>query len=406
MKNLKQKETKTEKTTSNKNIGGDIVEETKSKKPAPNNIIGGEDVEEIKKKKSSFEKLTYIGTVSLKELLFFTKNLAVMLKAGTTLTEALDVLKDQSKGKLKLVLEETTQYVEKGFRFSDGLAKYPRVFSEIYINVLKIGEESGTLEDNLDYLSDQLEKSYELRAKIVGAMIYPVIVIIGALVLGLGIILFVLPKITVLFKGFDVTLPLTTRMLIAVSDFFESTGFWSVLIILGVIIFFYWLLKQKFTKPITHWIILNTPIVKNISIHANLASFCRTMGILLQSGITIDEGVNICSRTVPNYHYQKFLQYTYEKIKAGDTLAGVLAEKKKMFSGPDVQIVRVGEESGTLSDSLQYCASIHEREVDGITKNLSNVLEPLLLVTVGLMVGFLALSIITPIYSITGEFRK
>ncbi len=362
-------------------------------------------VELPKKKKGKFQKILYIGTVSIKDLLFFTKNLSVMLKAGTTLSEALAVLRDQGKSKLKMILEEVVEQVEGGHPFSEALEKHPRTFTDIYVNIVKIGEESGTLEDNLGYIAEQIDKSYQLRKKIIGAMIYPAIVIIGAIVLGLGIVLFVLPKITVLFKGFDVELPITTRILIWLSDFFQTYGFWASIGGVTGIIFFYILLRQNFIKPTTHWFFLNIPILRNITVHSNLASFCRTMGILLQSGVTIDEGINICSRTVSNYHYKKFLVETHSKVKAGDTLASSLATKKRLFSGTDVQIIKVGEESGTLSDSLQYCASIHEREVDSITKNLSTVLEPLLLISVGLMVGFLALSIITPIYSITGSIR-
>lgn len=376
--------------------------------PKPKEEQSSVDVKKVefpKKKKSKLQKLLYIGTVSVKELLFFTKNLSVMLRAGTTLSEALAVLRDQGKGKLRLILSEVVEQVEGGHPFSESLERYPRTFSEIFVNIVKIGEESGTLEDNLGYIAEQLDKSYQLRKKIIGAMIYPAIVVIGTVVLGLGIVLFVLPKITVLFKGFDIELPLTTRILIWLSDFFQAHGWGSAIGMIVAVIFIIWLLRRKFVKPVTHWLILQFPIIRNISIHANLASFCRTMSILLQSGVTIDEGIKICSRTVSNYHYKVFLAKTYEKVKAGDALAGSLAVKKRMFSGTDIQIIKVGEESGSLSDSLQYCASIHEREVDSITKNLSNVLEPLLLITVGLMVGFLALSIITPIYSITGSVR-
>ena len=364
-----------------------------------------ERVELPEKKRNIFQKMLVIGTVSMKELLFFTKNLSILLKAGTTLTEAIDVLKNQAKGKLKYVLEQVEEEIVEGHPFSEALADHKSTFSEIFVNIVCIGEQSGTLEDNLSYIAEQLDKSYQLRKKIVGAMIYPLIVIIGAVVLGIGIVLFVLPKVTVLFKGFDVELPLTTRILIWISDFFQAHGLLALIVgSVGLIVFFV-LVKQKFVKPVTHWIFLYCPVIKNISVHANLASFCRTMSILLKSGVTIDEGIKICSRTVSNYHYQKFLEKTHDKIKSGDTLAASLALKKHLFYGTDIQIVKVGEQSGSLSDSLAYCATIHEREVDSITKNLSNILEPILLVLVGLMVGFLALSIITPIYSITGSVR-
>ncbi|MFH1142364.1 MAG: type II secretion system F family protein [Candidatus Uhrbacteria bacterium] len=373
--------------------------------PKKTTINKPQKVELPKKERNIFQKMLVIGTVSMKEILFFTKNLSVLLKSGTTLTEAIEVLQQQAKGKLKYVLEQVAEQIGEGHPFSEALEDHKSTFSNIFVNIVKVGEQSGTLEDNLSYIAEQLDKSYQLRKKILGAMMYPLIVIIGATVLGLGIVLFVLPKVTNLFKGFDVELPLTTRILIAVSDFFQVHGLLALIAgLIGLIVLII-LIKQRFVKPITHWIFLYLPVVKNISIHANLASFCRTMSILLKSGVTIDEGIKICSQTVSNYHYQQFLLKTYDKIKAGDTLAGSLAVKKHLFNGTDIQIIKVGEESGSLSDSLAYCATIHEREVDSITENLSNILEPILLVFVGLMVGFLALSIITPIYSITGSIR-
>ncbi len=358
-----------------------------------------------KPKITRWQKFLYLGGVSRKEILFFTKNLAVMLKAGLTLSEALAVLRNQAKGKLKIVLTEFAEHVEKGYKFSEALEKYPKIFSEIYINIIKIGEQSGTLEENLVHIAEQLGKNWELKKKIKGAMLYPIIVLVGISILTFGITVFVLPKVTKLFRNFQVELPLTTRILIRVADFFQNYGLWAFPITFATIIFLFWFLRSNFVKPATHLFILKAPIIKNISIHLNLTIFCRTLNILLKSGVTIDEGIKICSKTVSNLYYKNFLAYAFGKIKAGGTLAGILKEKKNLFPETDVQIINVGEKSGALSESLDYCASMHENEVDSITKNLANILEPVLLIVIGCIVGFLALAIITPIYSITGQFR-
>jgi len=366
-----------------------------------------EESKKAKKKKKPRRKMKdiNIGGVSKKDILFFTKNLAVMLRAGLTLYESLDVLKDQVKGKFKTILVEVLAEVNMGHQFSSALLKYPKAFPEIYVNMVEIGEKSGRLEQNLEHIGNQLQKNSDLKKKVFGAMIYPVVILIGGIGLGLGIIIFIMPKITNLFKSFDVELPLSTRIMIGISDFFQDYTIWAWAILIFGIVFIYWFLKRKFIRPVTHWIILNFPLFGKISQHMNLAMFCRTLGTLLKSGVTIDEGIKICTKTTSNYRYKKFLIHVHERIKAGGDLTSILKQNKKLFPMIDVQIIQVGERSGTLSDSLEYCSSIHEKEVDSITKNLSTVLEPVLLIIIGVLVAFLALSIITPIYSITGEFN-
>lgn len=359
----------------------------------------------VVKKKFDWRKIMFMGTVSSDDILFFTKNLSIMLKAGSTLIEAIDVLREQAKGKFKYILNNVYQEIEKGNRFSEALSAHPSAFSEIYVNILRIGEESGELEKNLEHLANQLSKSRALRKKVVGAMIYPAVVLSGGLLLTFGISMFVLPKVTNLFKNFKVPLPWSTRLLMWVSDFFQQHGILAFSILIGSIIFLSWFLRLKIIRPATHWLFLKIPVVKGVVKNVNLAMFYRTLSILLESGVTIDDGLKICTNTVSNLYYKNFLINAHTQIKAGGKLNVVLKEEPKLFSSTDVQIIRVGEESGTLGDSLGYCSSIHEEEVDNTTKNLATILEPILLLVIGFMVGFLALSIITPIYSITGQIR-
>lgn len=380
---------------------GRFPEVKKSKKQSK---IKSEKKEQDSDDEKWYQKDISIGGVSSKDILFFTKNLSVMLQAGSTLSEALGVMQQQVDGKLKKIIKEVHKKVKKGFEFSQALGEYPKTFSGTYISVLKVGEKTGSLGKNLQYLVDQLEKTQGLKKKIIGAMFYPAVVMVGGLLVTLGIIIFILPKITSLFKSFDVELPWTTQILIKTSDLFQSHG---ILIGIGAAIvasLIFWLLKRDFVKPYTHWLILRIPVVKTISKHFNLTMFFRTLSILLRSGITIDEGLKICTQTVQNQRYQSFLKEAYQKVKAGDNLTHVMSKREDLFPPTNIQIISVGEDSGTLGDSLEYCSKIHEDELDDLTKNLSDVLEPILLILMGLMVAFLALSIITPIYSITGNF--
>ncbi len=351
------------------------------------------------------EQLKYAGTVSKKQVLFFTKNIAVMLQAGSTLPESLDVMGQYAKGKLKFVIMDLAKQVQHGHRFSYSLARHRNVFPNSYINMIEVGEQSGRLGENLQRLAEELEKNNELKKKVIGAAMYPGIVFIGGIALSFGIAIFILPKVAKLFKNFKVELPWTTRALMGVADFFQQHGPVAIGGTFFGIIFIYWLLKRGFMQPITHWLILHLPVLKNISLHLNLTLFCRTLSSLLESGVTIDEAIRICQKSVSNIYFKRFLGSAYTNIKAGDSLTALLETKRKLFPATDVQIIHIGERSGTLSTSLKYCADIHEKEVDNITKNMATILEPILLVLIGIMVGFLALSIITPIYSITSNIK-
>lgn len=354
---------------------------------------------------SKWKKILSFGTVSQKDILFFTKNLSVLLKTGSTVAEALVVLKETLGGRLRVVLEDVCQQVDRGQKFSDSLQGYTKIFPETYVSVIRIGEESGQLDQNLEYLAVQLEKNYELRSKVVGALIYPAIVFGGGLVLTAGIAIFILPKLSKLFKNFKADLPFTTRVLIKISDFSQAYGLWAAIGGIIVVVFLLWFLRQKFVQPVTHWLILKIPVAKSISSHTNLIMFYRTLAILLQSGLTIDEGIKVCVNSISNFYYKKFLSLTYTKIKTGESLTDVLRQGKGLFSAIDMQIVGIGEASGTLSDSLHSCSVIHEKEIDNITKNLATILEPMILLILGFMVCFLALAIINPVYSITGQLR-
>lgn len=358
-----------------------------------------------KKKEKKVHKQFTVGWVSKKEVLLFTKNLSILLKAGSTLAESIAVLRDQAKGKWRVVLSDLQNHVEKGLRFSESLEHYPKIFSPIYRGIVRIGEQSGTLEESLMYINQQLAKSYELRRKVLNSMMYPAIVFVGTATIGFAVAIFVLPKMAKLFSNFNIPLPLTTRVLLVVANFFQHYGLWTVLMFVVGTVLAVWLLRLRLVAPLTHWIILHLPVVKNVSVHLNLALFCRTLGILLRTGVTIDEGLKTCATTTPNIHYTNFLNHVHEQIKGGESLAEILKEKRQLFPLTDVQIIQVGEASGSLSDSLEYCAAIHEEEVSNITKNLATILEPIVLLFLGSMVALLALSVITPIYSITSQFR-
>ena len=359
-----------------------------------------------KKAKSLLDVDISIGGISLTEKAILAKHLAVMLKSGMTIAESLEIVSTQAKGHFKNVLEQVLRSVEAGNSLSASLAKHPKIFSSLFINTAYAGEASGTLEKNLDNVAEQLKKSKELIEKIKGAMIYPVIVLIGTFLLGLGMSFFVLPKIIPLFEGLKMDLPITTRALIWFSHFIQKSGGKFFIILMSSVLSLLWLSKQRFTRPFTNFLLLHLPIIKNISRNANLANFCRTLGTLLKSGLNIDEALVITKDTLSNYYFQKTVSRISDMVSLGTTLSENLAAHEELFPRLAISMIKVGEKSGNLEETLFYLAEFYESEVDIATKSLSTAIEPILLIVIGITVGGLAISIITPIYKMTGNVQR
>lgn len=356
--------------------------------------------------KNVLETDVSIGGVNLTQKALFAKNLSVMLKAGIIINEALEIIKDSATGKLRKVISGILKSVESGQSFSNALGQYPKIFSGIFKSAVFVGESSGTLYENLENISVQLDKEREMRSKVMSALLYPVVVLIAAFFLGLVIAFVVLPKIIPLFQGLKVSLPLSTRVLIWLSVVVEEYGIFIFVFAVLFIVLLVWISRQKFSRPATHWLLLKMPLIGKIIRDVNLTRFCRTLGMLLQSGLNIDEAVKVTGESLDNYYYRRSIQHIYESIGTGTTMAENLTIYKELYPVMVVRMIMVGERSGKLEETLFYLASFYEKEVDSETKSLSASIEPILLIIIGLVVGFLALSIITPIYSITSGMKN
>jgi len=361
---------------------------------------------EKKAKKSLLEKDVSIGGVSIDQKVVLVKNLSIMLKAGLTITEALKINLDQASGKLKKVLRGVLKSVMSGHSLSESLNRYPRIFTGLLSNIVQAGEISGTLEENLKNIAQQLERDKELRAKIKGAMFYPIVVLVAAFLLGIAVTFLVLPKITPLFEGLKMDLPITTRVLIFISHAIKDNGVLIFLGLAGFIILTLWLVKRKFSRPITHYLLLKIPLLGNITKKTNITRLCGILGILLKSGLNINEALEVVQKTLNNYYYQDSINDIVKSVTRGGGIANNLAKYPNLYPKIMVRMIQVGEKSGKLEEVLFYLADYYNTEVENSTKSLSNSIEPVLLIIIGLGVGFLALSIITPIYEITGNVRR
>ncbi len=357
-------------------------------------------------KKTGLNTEINIGGIKDVDILLFTKHLSVILKSGLTLIEGLELVREQSKGKMKKMIIAIYEKVSAGRTFYEALSGYKRYFSPIYLNMIKSGELSGTLEANLERLGQQLAKSYELKKKIKSAMIYPMLVFIAVFGLGMAVALFVLPQIIPLFMVLDIDLPVTTRALIAVAKIMEK---WGIFIAVGSVIggiFIFWILRRDFIKPFTHRVILKLPVIKNLSLKINLERFCHTFGSLLESGLTVDEGIRITAQATENRVYRKKILSLLPQIEAGTSLSESVSKYPKLFPLIVSRMIEVGEKTGNLDSTLKYLSSFYSKEIDDSTKNLSTIVEPVLLIIIGLVVGLVAIAILGPIYEITGNLRN
>ncbi len=361
---------------------------------------------EVKTVGNSSSFLTvFFNRVSFNDIVDLTRQLAIMLNAGLTIIDSFDILKKQiSKPPLLKMIEALDKDVRGGSSFSAALQKYPQYFSNLYIALVKSGEASGKLSDILLKLADNLEKQREFQGKLKGALIYPVVVVVAMVVVMFVMVTFVIPKLLGLYKDFNIELPITTQILIAVSNF--STRFWPLIIAsaVGAVILIQNYLKTKPGKFFFDTMILKTPVIKNIVRISALVDSTRTFSILIGSGVSILESLDIIVETTGNVIYQKAFQNIYNQVERGVSFGSAM-QQEGIFPPILVQMALVGEQTGHLDDTLGRISRYFEMESELAVKSMTTLIEPLILVVLGVGVGFLVLSVITPIYNLTSSFK-
>lgn len=341
-------------------------------------------------------------SIKVRDEVNFARYLAVLLDAGVPLHEGLSVLAEQIVDpSLRYVLQVAIADLADGLPLHTSIAKFPKLFDAFFINALGVGESTGSLASTLRYLALQLEKSEDIRGKVRSALLYPVIVFLGALGIGVYLAFFMLPKILPLFSQLNVKLPPTTRALLFISSRLTSDWPWllgGVLVLAALIAL---LSRVRAVRIASYELILRMPVAGSLVQNLQTAKFSRILGTLLSSGVTIVTALNVTAESTDNLVYKKALETIARGVERGETIGGELRAHPRLFSRTTASMVGVGERTGKLSDSLIALAEFTEREVDLMTRNLSTLIEPITLIMVGLLVGFIALSIITPIYQIT-----
>ncbi len=346
--------------------------------------------------------LARLSKISLQDKILFVKNLSTMLKAGVSLTKSLNILSRQTTNtKFKAILENVSSHVESGKSFAEALAEHHDVFPNIFTSMVRVGEISGNLDKSLEYLAIQLQREHELIAKTKGAMIYPAVVVFAIVIIGILMSIFVLPSLIAIFKDQQVQLPLTTRIVIAFVDFMSNHTLLALAMIAGAVGGVVALVKTDAGNRALDKAILISPVFGEISKKINMARFSRIMSSMLKSGTPILEGLQVAADSMGNTQYQDAIMKTVQDIRIGKSLAASLANNPKLFSYLVTQMVGVGEESGNVDTILEELANHYEEEVDETMRNLSSIIEPVMILFIGAIVGVLAVALIGPIYSIT-----
>ncbi len=365
-------------------------------------VLSIDSIKEEKKKKTvAFS--SQFGTVALEQKMLFIKHLSLMIKSGMPINEAISILVSENKGLFKKVLQHILSSIEGGNHFTDSLAQYPRIFDKFFISMVQIGEESGSLEQSLVNLALHLRKAHELRSKIQAALLYPSIVVTAMFGLGLTLTIFVLPKLSTLFVSLGSDLPWSTKVLLGVSAYLTHYWFLS-LIYLGITFLVVMVARQVMpTKLFFHFCALHVPLIHHFSQVINLAGFARSMSLLLQSGVTVDKALEIVRGNMSNLYYQRDIDFFLQQVKKGESLGESMKLRSSRFPSIVSKMIKVGEQSGNLAETFAYLADYYEEDLDGLSRNLSSILEPVLLVFIGIIVAFIAMSVISPIYNFTSN---
>jgi type IV pilus assembly protein PilC len=355
---------------------------------------------------TSVKFLDRFQTVPLKEKMVFARNLSVMIASGLTVSRAVNNLGSQTKNKrFKKILLDIYDGLQQGKTLSEGLAKYPSVFSDLFVNMVKVGETGGNLEEILEIIAIQLEKEHELLSKVKGAMMYPAVIIVAMIGIGILMLTYILPKITGVFKDMDVKLPPTTQFIVGMSDFLKNHSVLVAVSFVGTIIFLRFFLQTIPGKKTLSFLMVSLPILKNIVQKVNCARFARIYSSLLKSGINVTEGLKIVSNTLTNYYYRNAINDGIEKVQKGINLSTIIASYPKLFPVLVYQMIEVGEETGKTEAVLMKLAEFYEEEVNQITKNMSSIIEPVLMVLIGGAVGFFAVAMLQPMYSLMENIK-
>jgi type IV pilus assembly protein PilC len=348
--------------------------------------------------------MSFTGSVKMSEKIMLTRNLGTMVKAGLSLTRALSVVERQSKNaRLQAVLNKLGSDVSKGTTLHEAMKGFPDVFSPLFVSMVRAGEESGKLVEAFTVLGRQMERSYQLQKKIRSALIYPAIIVIAMVVIGIVMLIYVVPTLTQTFEELGVELPTSTQLVITISNILTQHTLAAGLGLVVLIALSVFASKTPTGKRMLHFVLLHIPLITPIAREVNAARTTRTLASLLSAGVEMIGALSITKDVVQNSYYKEVLAEAEQNVQQGIPLSKAFEENEHLYPVLVGEMVSVGEETGQLVEMLEQIASFYEGEVEQQTKDLSTVIEPFLMLVIGTVVGFFAISMIAPIYSLSGS---
>ncbi len=362
--------------------------------------------EEEGKKKPLEINISLKKGVPLTERMIFSRHLSVMIAAGFPFDKSLQVLEDQTKNQnLKNAIKDIKERVVKGDSFSQALTFHKEIFNDLYINMVRIGEETGNLKEVLETLADQMKKDHDIRGKVKGALMYPAVIVVLMAIIGVAMMTFVLPKFSKVFNDMGIQVPTITKIILSAGDYLSKYWYFIPITIFTVVFLFLRFKKTKQGKKILDSFYMKIPGVGSLLIMLNTARTARILSSLIKSGVPIVKSLEILSTTITNHLYQKAVKLAAKEIQKGKTLKEALLPHSKIYSYLLIQMIEVGEETGNMGEVLEDLAEFYEGEVDTVTKNLSSIIEPAIMVVIGIAVAVFAISIVQPMYSMMGSIK-
>lgn len=348
-------------------------------------------------------KLTILRRLPTTETILFLRNIAVILKAGVPLPKALAIIEEDSPRRMRPLLQYLRRTVEAGRGFAEALETAPRTFPALVVSLVRVGELGGTLQGNLEEIVKHLRKADDLKRKIRSASLYPTFVLIAVVGLVMAMGMLVLPRLTPVFESIGITLPWTTRVLLAVAKFFETYGVLFTMGMVGGLTLIFFLTRLEAVKPFFHIILLRIPLIGKVLRLAAVAQATGTLATLLRSGIPLPQALAAVASTTSNRVYRRILRNALPLVQSGHTLSEGLRLYRWEIPPMATMLIEIGEQTGTLETALDELATNYETEVDRAVRDMTTAIEPLLLIIIGGIVGFTVIAIITPIYEVTGS---
>jgi len=363
-------------------------------------VISAKEVEP-KKLWNFGNRFKFGGQMKMRDKILFARNLGSMLESGLSLSRALSVLERQSKKKkLKELFNSINESIEKGKTLSETLGNFPGTFSSLFISMVKAGEESGSLSGSLKLVASEMDSIYKLERKVRGALVYPAVIMCVMLIIGALLMIYVVPTLTATFKDLHSTLPASTQLIITISDFLRNDTFASLGILAVLIALVYVSVRTSLGMRYIDFMLLRLPVVGNIVQETNTARTARTLSSLISAGVPVTRAITITSDVLQNFYYKGVLLKAEKSIEKGLPISGVFMEREDLYPTFLSEMVAVGEETGKLAEMLMEVGTFYENEVEQKTKDMSTIIEPFLMVIIGAAVGFFAVAMITPMYTV------